>query len=78
MVAGQLASFIGFTVLLYLVIKLMTWRLARWLGFRGIDSRMEQLFVRSVNCCSGSRCHVHVYLFVCKRTHDTEEIPSVG
>ncbi|KAF9811526.1 hypothetical protein SFRURICE_016078, partial [Spodoptera frugiperda] len=28
--------------------------------------------------CFGSGCHVHVNLYVCKRTHDTGENPSVG
>uniref|UniRef100_A0A2H1VBK8 SFRICE_019533 n=1 Tax=Spodoptera frugiperda TaxID=7108 RepID=A0A2H1VBK8_SPOFR len=38
----------------------------------------EQLFVSSTNYCFGSWCHVYVNLYVCKRTHDTGEIPRVG
>ncbi|KAF9811570.1 hypothetical protein SFRURICE_017030, partial [Spodoptera frugiperda] len=30
------------------------------------------------DCCFGSGCHVHVKLYVCKRTHDTGENPNVG
>ncbi|KAF9801198.1 hypothetical protein SFRURICE_015540 [Spodoptera frugiperda] len=44
----------------------------------GFDSRTEQLFVGSTDCCSGSGCHVYVNLNVCKRTHDTEENPKCG
>ncbi|KAF9800092.1 hypothetical protein SFRURICE_016969 [Spodoptera frugiperda] len=44
----------------------------------GFDSRTEQLFVWSTNCCFGSGCHVHMNLYVCKRTHDTGENLNVG
>ncbi|KAF9795774.1 hypothetical protein SFRURICE_018902 [Spodoptera frugiperda] len=64
-----------------------TFRLHGWCGGwatscratgSGFDSRTEQLFVLSTNCCFGSGCHVHVKLYVCKRTHDTGENPNVG
>ncbi|KAF9800326.1 hypothetical protein SFRURICE_002895 [Spodoptera frugiperda] len=58
------------------------WRGGWVTGYRatcsGFDSRTEQLFVRSINCCFGSGCHVYVNLYVCKRTHDTGENLNVG
>ncbi|KAF9812639.1 hypothetical protein SFRURICE_018069, partial [Spodoptera frugiperda] len=44
----------------------------------GFDPRTEHLFVCSTDCCSGSGCDVYVNVYVCKRTHDTGENPSVG
>ncbi|KAF9813828.1 hypothetical protein SFRURICE_007983 [Spodoptera frugiperda] len=32
----------------------------------------------STNCCFGSGCHVHVKLYVYKRTHDTEKSHTIG
>uniref|UniRef100_A0A2H1VXY2 SFRICE_031940 n=1 Tax=Spodoptera frugiperda TaxID=7108 RepID=A0A2H1VXY2_SPOFR len=61
--------------------------LARWLGnwatgYRaacsGFDSRTEQFFVSSKNCCFEFRWHVYVNLYVCKRTHDIGENARVG
>ncbi|KAF9822955.1 hypothetical protein SFRURICE_018129 [Spodoptera frugiperda] len=64
------------------LLLISTARLVRWLGSwlprNGFDSRTEQLFVCSTNCCFGSGCHVYVNLHVCKRTNDTGENPSVG
>ncbi|KAF9819370.1 hypothetical protein SFRURICE_001572 [Spodoptera frugiperda] len=40
--------------------------------YMGLISQMVE------NCCFGSGCHVYVNLYVCKRTHDTEENSIVG
>ncbi|KAF9794957.1 hypothetical protein SFRURICE_005192 [Spodoptera frugiperda] len=42
----------------------------------GFYSRMEQVFVCFTDCCFGSGYPV-IPVYVCKRTHDTGENPSV-
>lgn len=43
----------------------------------GFDTRMDRLFVRFTNCSFGSRCHIHVKLYISTCIHDTEEHSSV-